>query len=152
MRPWERRMFNLSALVVGVTGLAYFWMKYAMETDDPFALVNHPWQTTMLALHVVASPVMVLVFGIVLNSHIMRKLGAYRAPTRKSGLVSLATFAAMVVSGYLLQVTSSEAWLRALVVVHIASGIGFSAAYVVHLIASAVCARRFRAVAARQVA
>ena len=71
MRPWERRAFNLAAVAVTVTGVAYFWMKYVVRNDDPFAVVNHPWQAAMLALHVLASPPFILIFGIVLNSHII---------------------------------------------------------------------------------
>ena len=107
----------------------------------PFAVVNHPWQTAMLGLHVVASPAFILIFGIVFNSHVMKKLSATRLPNRRSGFVSLGTFAAMVVSGYLLQVSSSEGLLQALVVVHVTSGAVFSVVYAAHLVISARLAR-----------
>jgi hypothetical protein len=116
-------------------------MKYVMQTDDPFAVVNHPWQTSMLSMHVVASPAFILMFGIIFNSHVMKKLGATRLPNRRSGLVSLGTFAAMIVSGYLLQVSSSEGWLQGLVVVHVASGAVFAIVYAAHLVVSAKLAR-----------
>ena len=56
MRTWERWAFNMTSLVVAATGLAYFWMKYMIQTEDPFAVVNHPWQGPMLMLHLLASP------------------------------------------------------------------------------------------------
>ena len=142
MKRWERWSFNMTSLVVAITGFAYFWIRYLLTTNDPFAVVNHSWQEPMLHLHVLASPVFVLVFGIVLNSHVMKKLRASRVPNRKSGLTSLATFALMVVSGYLLQVATGEAWLRGLVSVHVASGALFSLAYVGHLVVSVCLARR----------
>ena len=80
----------------------------------------------MLHLHVLASPPFVLVFGVILNSHIMKKLRAARMPNRRTGLASFGMFAAMVVSGYLLQVATAEAWLRGLVIVHVASGAVFT--------------------------
>jgi hypothetical protein len=141
MKRWERWTFNALSLAVAATGFAYLWMKYAVQNDDPFAVVNHPWQTSMLGLHVVASPVFILVFGIIFNSHVMKKLSATRLPNRRSGVVSLGAFAAMVVSGYLLQVSSSEAWLAALVVIHVTSGAVFSIVYVAHLVISARLAR-----------
>lgn len=136
MKRWERWTFNLLSLVVAVSGFLYLWMKYVLRSEDPFAVVNHPWQASILNLHVLASPGLILVFGIVLNSHIMKKLRAGRSPNRKSGLLSLGTFATMVASGYMLQVSSSEFWLRTHVALHVTSGVLFSIAYGAHLIIS----------------
>lgn len=153
MKRWERWTFNALAAAVAATGFAYLWMKYALQTDDPFALVNHPWQTAMLDLHLVASPAFILMFGIVFNSHVMKKLRATRLPNRRSGYLSLGTFAAMVVSGYLLQVSSSEGWLRGLVVIHVTASSIFTVAYGVHLVISARLAQAQRPAAAiREVA
>ena len=152
MKRWERWVFNALSLIVAATGFVYLWMKYAVQNGDPFAVVNHPWQTSMLGLHVVASPAFILIFGIVFNSHIMKKLSATRLPNRRSGFVSLGTFAAMVVSGYLLQVSSSEGWLQALVVVHVTSGAVFSIVYAAHLVISARLARFRPLPAVREVA
>jgi hypothetical protein len=142
VKPWERRAFNVLALAVAATGFAYFWMKYLLRTDDPFAVVNHPWEGTMLNLHVLASPPFVLIFGIILNSHVLKKLKAPKLPNRRSGLLSFVSFAAMVCSGYLLQVVMDESWLRALVAVHLVSGALFTGAYAIHLVISARLARR----------
>lgn len=141
MKPWERWTFGLLSLLVAVTGFAYFGMKYLMQGDDPFAVVNHPWQPAMLHLHVLASPALILVFGIILNSHIMKKLRATTVPNRKSGLTSLATFGLMVGSGYLLQVVAHAGWLQVLVAIHVASGALFSVVYVAHLVVSVRLAR-----------
>ncbi|MBI4484392.1 MAG: hypothetical protein HY655_00135 [Acidobacteria bacterium] len=134
MKRWERWSLNSLLLVVALTGFAYFWMKYLIEPQDPFAVVNHPWQSAMLNLHVVASPVLMLVFGIVFNSHVMKKLRAPRLPNRRTGWVSLATFALMVLSGYFLQIASSGLWLQAFVAAHVASGAVFTLAYGAHLL------------------
>jgi hypothetical protein len=142
MKRRERWALNLSSLAVALTGFAYFWMKDLLGTDDPFAVVNHPWQGAMLHLHVLAAPVFVLVFGYVFNSHVMKKLRATRIPNRKSGLAALAMFAVMLASGYLLQTASDETWLRGLVVTHVASGVAFSLVYAAHLVVSVRLARR----------
>lgn len=152
MRPWERWTFGLLALLVSVTGGAYFWMKYILVNTDPFAVVNHPWQPAMLAAHLVASPPLLLMFGVLLNSHILRKVRATGLPNRKTGLLSLGTFFAMVASGYLLQVVTSELLSQALVTIHVATGSVFSVTYVVHLVVSVRLARaqaaRFQATVA----
>ncbi len=67
MKRWERWSFNAMNMVVAVTGLTYFYMNDILTTSDPFAVVNHPWQGSMLSLHVVAAPFVVLLFGIVLS-------------------------------------------------------------------------------------
>lgn len=144
MRSWERRLFHAATAAVAITGFAYFWMKYLMQTDDPFALVNHPWQTTMLSWHVVTSPALVLAFGIIFNSHVMKKLKVQGTANRKTGYLSLATFAAMLLSGYLLQVTSTAALLQVLVVVHVSTGTVFALSYVAHLVISWRLSRRGR--------
>lgn len=141
MKIWERWTFGISALGVAVTGLAYFWMKNFVVSDDPFAVVNHPWQGAMLAAHVVLAPALVLMFGILLSGHVLKKLGAKNVPNRRSGLVSFGTFFVMTVSGYLLQVVTSHAWLSALVAAHVVSGVTFSIVYAAHLIISVRLAR-----------
>jgi hypothetical protein len=145
MKPWERWTFNASAIVVTVTGLAYLWMKYFLSSDDPFAVVNHPWQAAMLQVHLLASPVLLLVVGVMLNSHILRKLGASGLRGRTSGYASLAALALMAASGYLLQVAGGDAWIRPLVIVHVGSGSAFAILYAAHLVVSARAARRRRA-------
>jgi hypothetical protein len=143
VKPWERRSLHITTLVVAVTGFAYLWMKYFIDNPDPFAVVNHPWEAAMLQLHVLASPAFILVFGIVLNSHVIRKLGIAKLPNRRSGLLSFGLFAAMVVSGYLLQVVTSEMALRAIVWLHVGSGALFSVTYLVHLAISIRLTRRY---------
>jgi hypothetical protein len=142
VKPWERWTFNFLALAVTATGFAYLWMKYFQQNTDPFAVINHPWQSAMLSLHVVASPAFLLISGIIFNSHVMKKLGPRRLPNRRSGYVSFGTFVAMLASGYLLQVSTNELWLQAFVIIHIVSGALFSLAYAAHLVISVRLARR----------
>lgn len=152
MKRWERWTFNGLTAAVAVTGFIYFWMKYFVESSDPFAVINHPWQTATLNLHVIASPFFVLVFGIIFNSHVMKKLKATGLPNRRSGYVSLAMFAVMVLSGYLLQVAANEQWLQTLVALHVTSGTVFSLVYAAHLVISARLARVRPQAAIREVA
>jgi hypothetical protein len=149
MKRWERWSFNAAALLVAVSGFAYFWMKYAMQSDDPFAVVNHPWQPATLTLHVLASPAFILLFGIVLNSHVMRKLRATSERNRLSGFLSFGTFATMVVTGYALQVVIHEWWLSALVALHVTASVVFTIAYAIHLLVSLRLVRRQPVASAR---
>ena len=136
MKRWERWTFHALTLIVALSGLMYFLMKYFVRTDDPFAVVNHPWQGAMLAVHVLTSPVLLLSFGMLLSSHVLRKLTLTTSPNRRSGFISLGSFGVMAVSGYLLQTATSPLLLRALVVLHVATAIVFVMAYVGHLVVS----------------
>jgi hypothetical protein len=134
MNSWERWFFNVLSALVAATGVVYFWMKYFMTTADPFAVVNHPWQPAMLAWHVMAAPALVLIFGIVLRSHIIGKLLSSSRPSRRSGWVSLGSFGVMALSGYLVQVISDPMLLGAVIVAHVASSVVFIVVYAVHLL------------------
>lgn len=134
MKWWERWAFHVFHLLVSVSGTAYFVMKWLLETDDPFALVNHAWQPAMLAAHVVAAPFLVASFGMVFRSHAARKVAVSEPKHRRSGWVSLLGFAVMAVSGYLIQVGTAPCFLSAAIWVHVASSAVFVAGYAVHLV------------------
>ena len=134
MSRWESLAFNMLHGLLAGTGFVYLYMKYALETDDPFAVVNHAWQSATLAAHVVLAPLGMMIFGVVLRSHVLKKLTMEIRSARRSGWTSLLSFAAMAVSGYLLQVVAEPTWLRALVVIHVATSSAFILGYSVHLV------------------
>jgi hypothetical protein len=135
MRRWEAWLFNVLNVILAVTGGAYFYMKHLLRNEDPFSVVNHPWQSSMLAAHVVAAPLGLILFGIVLRSHILTKLTVNGRPGRWTGWTSLVSFSAMALSGYLLQVVSSPAGLRAVMVAHVVTSAIFVLGYSAHLVA-----------------
>ncbi len=146
MKLWEKWSFHILTLVVTATGVVYFFMKYFMETNDPFSVINHPLQPYMLNLHLLAAPALVFVMGIILNSHVARKLGKRNIPNRKTGWVALLTFPTMVFSGYLLPMFADPAWARAMIWLHLASGGVFALSYTVHQVISLRLLRRGRSV------
>lgn len=145
MSVWEKLSFNLLALVVAASGVAYFVMKDVMESSDPFSLVNYPWQPAMLAIHILASPPLILVFGVILHSHVGKKIsngnGNGNGRNRRSGLLALMTFGLMIVSGYALQVTTGAIPHRVARITHLASGAMFVVSYFAHLVISVRLAR-----------
>lgn len=130
---WERWAFNALHAVVAATGAAYLYMKLVLTTDDPFALVNHPWQPAMLSIHVAAAPFFIVFFGMLFRSHTLRKLLSPSRFNRRSGWTSLLGFAVMAVSGYLIQVAPTPALVDASVWVHVLSSLLFVIGYGVHL-------------------
>lgn len=133
MTWWERRGFNTFHVIVAATGFIYLYMKYAMTTDDPFAVINHPWQPTMLSLHVVAAPFFVAFFGMVFRSHSFGKLRSRNPANRRTGWTSLLSFSAMALSGYLIQVASTPALITFFIWTHVVTGTVFVVGYGVHL-------------------
>jgi hypothetical protein len=136
MNRFETWLSHLSTLVVTASGVVYVWMKYFLVTDDPFALVNHPLQPLMISIHVIAAPFLTFVLGLVVNSHVRRKLLSESRSNRISGLVSLFTFPTMVISGYGLQVLTNETGLKIALVLHLATSTVFALTYVVHQVIS----------------
>ena len=134
MQRWEQWVFNLFHGVVAVTGTAYFVMKYAVTPNDPFAVINHPWQPMMIALHIMAAPIFIAAFGMIFRSHTLNKLQSKRLENRRSGWTSLLSFSAMALTGYLLQVASNPTWVTGLVWAHVSTSLLFVAGYAMHLI------------------
>lgn len=141
----EQWSLHVSTFLVALSGLAYWVMDRLLVTDDPFALVNHPWQPHMLAAHVLAAPVLVLVFGIVFQSHIRPKVWRRDMPNRRSGMLALCTFGIMMLSGYALQVTTAPVLHALAYWTHLGSSSVFLVSYGVHQVISVrlhVAARR----------
>ena len=131
---FERRGFNAAYAAMTLSGAAYFIMKYLMATDDPFAVVNHPWEPTMLAIHVVAGPIAIALFSLAFRSHGLPKIWEPTAVNRKSGLAASGVLIVLVGSGYLNQVATNLTLLEASIWTHVGAGGVFAVAYAIHLI------------------
>jgi len=118
--------------LVGGTGVIYGWMRYLAEPTDEFALVNHPRQPDLQGLHILFAPWLVFAVALLWRNHIWGRVRSGFRPRRKGGLSLLAIFFPMVASGYLLQTTADQAWLRAWVVVHVATSCLWILTYVAH--------------------
>ena len=126
----------LSVALTSVTGILFAVMKYAMTTDDPFAVVNHPLQPWVLAAHVVVAPLAVFAFGWMFSNHVAPGVANRAARSRRSGLSLVASIAPMIASGYLLQVTTSDVVRKAFAVTHWISSALFVIAFGMHAISA----------------
>lgn len=132
MSRWEAWLFHVLTLVVSVTGVVYFWMKYFMETDDPLRVINHPLQPILINAHILTAPFLVFIAGLITHTHIIKKLRNKSKVSKLSGLLSLFSFPLMTISGYLLQVTADETASHVIMILHLASGVIFAGSYLVH--------------------
>ncbi|MDH5588803.1 MAG: DsrE family protein [Gemmatimonadota bacterium] len=132
MNPFQRRLLWSSSLLTGITGLVYFWMKYAMEATDPWAVINHPLQPWVLKAHILVAPVMVFSVGLIGATHIWRHYAQRVRVGRRSGLLAMWVLPAMVMTGYLVQAVTHEGWLVVMAWTHIGTGSAYLASLVLH--------------------
>ncbi len=125
---------QLSFWLTTLTGAVFAYMRYVMKSDDPFAVANHPWQPYMLAAHVVLAPVLLFALGWVFGNHIWPGFVRKEVPHRKSGVAAMAMIAPMTLSGYLLQIATSDALRQAMAAIHWATSTLFAVAYIAHLV------------------
>jgi hypothetical protein len=147
MTRFERWAVWWSSVLTFVTGVVYLWLKYVLVTDDPFAVINHPWQPVVLKLHILVAPLLVFSVGMVALRHVWRHLRSGSREGRRSGLVTLAVLGPMIVTGYLIQAITAVGLLRAMAWSHIGLGLVYGIALLAHQFAAG--GREARAARAR---
>jgi hypothetical protein len=136
MTRFERWSVWSSSVLTFVTGVIYLWLKYGLETDDPFAVINHPWQPVVLKIHILVAPLLVFSVGMVALRHVWRHLQSGSREGRRSGLIALVTLGPMIATGYLIQAITDEGWLRAMAWSHIGLGLLYGIGLLAHQFAA----------------
>jgi hypothetical protein len=136
MTGFERWSVWSSSIATFVTGVVYLWLKYMLVTDDPFAVINHPWQPVVLKLHILVAPFLVFSVGMVALRHVWRHLRTGSREGRRSGLVTLAMFGPMIATGYLIQAITAAGLLRAMAWSHIGLGLVYGVGLLAHQFAA----------------
>jgi len=133
MTGFQRWSTGVASAVVSISGILYLWVKYFLTPMDPFSVINHPLQPVLLQVHLLSGPPLVVLFGMLLQSHVLKKVWSGHRPNRRSGLVALWMFGVMTMSGYVLQVLTIPASITVVVWLHVGSGIAFALGYTAHL-------------------
>lgn len=123
---------HVCVALTAISGVVFAVMKYAMKPPDEFSVINHPMQPFMLAAHVVVAPALLFGFGWIFGNHVWPKFVYRDRRRRPSGLWSMAAIVPMTLSGYLLQVSTSDAIRRFMAITHWTASALFVVAYVVH--------------------
>jgi hypothetical protein len=130
----EAALLHAGTWLAAASGAVYFWMKYMMQGSDPFSALHHPWQPQMLALHVLAAPILVFALGLIARGHVVE---GYREekphPARLSGVATVLPALPMIATGYLIQVVAGPGIRRSLVMTHLLTGGLFALLFAAHV-------------------
>ena len=132
MTGTERRLLDIANVLVGGTGLVYAAMKYLMDPRDEWAVVNHPWQPHVQHIHVVVTPFLIFLVGLLWKDHVSEKLRNNGSRGRATGLSLAFQLLPMVLSGYLVQISVSESWRTVWIWIHIITGALWCLSVVAH--------------------
>lgn len=141
MSRLEAWFLHVATLLVGGGGLVYAWMRYFVRSDDPFAVVHHPWQPVVQHLHVLTAPLLVFATGLIWRAHVWAGVRLRIAARRKSGLGLFATAAPMIASGYLLQTATEPRWRQAWLILHLVASALWLGGYLAHQFSSRLVRR-----------
>jgi hypothetical protein len=133
MNRRDKATMHVAVALATATGLAYGYVLYFVESDDPFALVHHPWQPTLRDAHVLAVVLVVFAFGLLWPQHVRPKLRSTSPDRRRTGWALLVLLPVMAVTGYLLQLAGEPSWRTAWAWAHDVSSVLFCVVFVVHL-------------------
>lgn len=137
MKPFERWLLHVSTILVGGTGLVYAWMLYFVRPQDPYAVVNHPWQPQTQHLHVLVAPLLVFGVGVIWQRHVWTH---WKHKVRKGFLTGVTlglTLVPMIASGYLIQTAVDDTWRKIWVGVHLTASALWLAGYLAHQVGPA---------------
>lgn len=132
MNRFEKWALLLTSALTALTGVGYYWTKHLVHSADPWAVVNHPLQPWLLKAHILVAPLLVFALGLITTRHIWKHLRNGVHWGRRSGIATAAVVIPMVGTGYLIQAVTHETWLVALAYAHLAAGIVYSIALVLH--------------------
>lgn len=132
MTRGEAIFLRAAHAAAALSGVAWFWMATFAESDDPYAVVQHPWQPGMQAAHLLAAPALILAVGLIWKTHTWSRIRSGFTARRRSGLALSLLFLPMALSGYLLQVAVDESARRAWQWSHVAASLVWLGAWIVH--------------------
>lgn len=128
------RCLHGAAVVAILTGIGYGWTRCLVHSADEFAIVNHPWQPHLQHAHILVTPLLVLMLGTFWWAHAAAHWRSGAVAGRRSGLSLWLTALPMILSGYLLQISVSDFWRQAWILVHVATSLAWTGAYLAHLL------------------
>jgi MFS family permease len=128
----ERWALHLSALLTGLSGLAYGWTRYFGKVQGDFGPEPHPLQGLAQHAHVLAAPLLLFALGMTVRGHFAAKLRAGTREGRFTGLGLGLFLGPMALGGYLVQVATLPGWRLGFAWVHGVASLLFLGSYLGH--------------------
>ena len=132
MTRFEKWSVWVTSALTALSGIGYFWCKYLLKGDDPFAVVNSPLEPWFLKIHVLVSPLLVFAVGAITLKHVWRHFRTGIRGGRRSGILTALVAGPMIATGYLIQVITGEGWLQAIAITHIAASFVYVFGLILH--------------------
>lgn len=136
MKRWEAWVNHVGWSLTALSGVMYGILKYFVANPDPDSRVPHPWQPTLLAIHVLAAPVAVFGFGLLFQRHALARLFAGQSERRRTGSVMTLLAIPLALSGYVLQVLTGDSARHWIGWSHAAAGLLYAVGYAMHPMSS----------------
>ena len=135
MKPFQKWLLWTSSLVAGGTGIVFWWMDHMMEPVSEWAVINHPLQAWILKAHILSAPVLLFAVGLVAADHIWKHFRNAVRRGRRTGVSTMWVVGPMVATGYLIQAVTHTGWLAFLAWSHLALGVFYVLALLLHQVA-----------------
>jgi hypothetical protein len=129
---WEAWWNHGAFVLAGASGIAYGIVKYFVPAADAYSRLSSPWQPALLKLHILAAPLLVLGFGLLLRRHALARLANGQREGRRTGAVMVWIAAPVILSGYFVQALTGEIARRWVGWSHALLGLLFVVAYAAH--------------------
>lgn len=125
------RFTHFAAYLTIIHGTFYFAIKYFFQVEGPYGERPHWSQSYLQSAHVLLSPLLLFVFGMLWKDHILSKL-RNSLKKRKSGIALLAAMCLMIFSGYGIQAFYGESLKAVQVWTHLIASGAFIFVYLLH--------------------
>ena len=131
-RPFHKWLLVYTSALTGLTGVVYLWMDRMMSPVDEWAVINHPLQPWVLKAHIIVAPALVFGIGLIATDHIWKHYQTKVRRARRTGSTAMWLLLPMILSGYLIQVTTRPTLLAVVTWTHIVAGVLYVAAQAAH--------------------
>lgn len=120
-----------SVLTSFLSGSSWFVLHHWFITEGDFGPQHSPAEPVLIRIHGASAFIVMIVFGWVLGRHV--PVGWRSQKSRKSGLLVIASTAAMVITGYSLYYLVGEDSHENIALLHVSLGFGLILTLCIHI-------------------